>query len=166
MSLGFRNMNTTGNVIQVLGTVATLFGLGRSLWIVTKMWDKFRNAFRRHQNIAVGGAATTTVTAETPAAMIRTISIDQQPTVDAALRRLARGVEEVEAELQRHLVDFAAKVKTLESRLDGEPDMVDERIGAALASINVKNRKQLVRDLWIAVGGVVLTLLGQLLAFA
>lgn len=160
-------MNTMGSVIQLLGTVATLFGLGRSLWIVTRMWDRFWNAFRRRRGDEVKVIRSTdTATGVSGGSVSVRIPIDQEPTVEAALQRLALGLQDADADARRHIGRLDAKIEALEKRLDDEPDLVDARIGAALTSIDAAKRRELVRDLWIAVGGVLLTLVGQLFVLA
>jgi hypothetical protein len=162
-------MGNAGNVIQLMGTVATFFGLGQSLWIVTRMWDRFRNAFRRPQDVNIEiPAATATTKAHAPL-VSATIPIHLEPTVEDALRRLALGIQDVQSDAWLRASELEAQIEALHSKLDrqrGLAEVVDERIGAALTSIDAAKRHQLARDLWIAVGGVLLTLLGQLLAFA
>lgn len=162
-------MNTAGNILQLLGTVATLYGLGRSLWIVTKVWDRFRSAFQRQRDVNIE-APTLTVTATAHAPFVTTtIPIQQELTVDDALQRLAVGIQDAQIEAWRHTSELEAQVNALRAKLDRQQDLaevVDERIGSALNSIDAAKRRELARDLWIAVGGVVLTLLGQVLALA
>lgn len=156
-----------GNFFQLLGTVTALLALARSLWIATKMWTKFQGALRRPRRSAAREAPPASGFGTAPEPLISvSIPVDEEPSTGAALRRLALGIQKVEADAWRRASELSSRLEELQTKVERQDSLTDERVAAALDSIDERNRRELVRDLWIALGGVGLTLVGQVIALA